>query len=80
MVRNKENAINDFIDMIKHSWTYEKLTKQEKYKLVEVFNNIRVSKCLKGTYKQRYDILQAIYMSFLYGVGYNDFNWRCDNE
>ena len=77
---NKENAMYDFNTMIQKSWTYEKMTTEEKKRWIKVLNDIRVDKCLKGTYQQRWDILQAIYMSYLLGIGYTNFNWREEIE
>lgn len=75
-MNNKENALNNYINMVKNSWTYEKLTKEEKTKLCELFNSSRIIDILKGTYKQRWEILNTIYYGFLVGVGYSPINWR----
>lgn len=73
----KENVLNDFILMIKHSWTYEKLTEEEKEKLEKILlDDVRTEEALKGTYNQRWAILQAIYSTFLTAIGYDGFNWR----
>lgn len=80
MDKLKENVLNDFIIMIKKSWTYEKLTDKEKSFLEKAFNDYRTQNILKGTYKQRWEILQGIYAAFLHGVGYTDFNWRNTNK
>lgn len=77
----KENALQDFISMIKKSWTYAKLTNDEKENLNIAFSDLRVANALRGNYKQRWDILHSIYASFLYGVGYrNEVNWRSAGE
>lgn len=77
MRKNKENALNDFYKMIKNSWTYAKMTEKEQEKLsATLFLNVPVENALKGTYEQRWAILQAIYAAFLNGIGYNDFSWR----
>lgn len=70
----------DFMDMIKKSWTYNKMTSEEKKRLHDVFNDIRLSKALKYNHNHKWDILQAVYASYLQGIGYTDFNWRCDDE
>lgn len=56
------------------------MTDTEKHRWSEVLNNVRTDNCLKGTYNQRWDILQAIYHSYLIGLGYTDFNWREEKE
>lgn len=76
MEKEKENAKNDFINMIQNSWIYNKLTENEKENLKDIFDNIITDNVLKGTYKQRYEIMQAIYYSFLKALNYNPINWR----
>lgn len=80
-MNNKENVIYEFNNMIKNSWTYEKMTTKEK--LVwnnDVLGSVRTNNALKGNYNQRWNILQAIYGAYLYGIGYDDFNWRDESE
>lgn len=69
-----EKLNSNFDNMIKNSWTYNRLTKEEKNRLLNALE--RSKDVVKGTYKQRWEILQAIYSSFLVGCGYNGFNWR----
>jgi hypothetical protein len=76
MEKIKENALADFKKLIYQSWTYEKLTREEKNQLFKLFEDIRTTQALKGTYYQRWGILQAIYKAFLLGVGYDSFDWR----
>jgi hypothetical protein len=73
---NKESALYNFKIMIEQSWTYGKMTKQERINWEKVLNNVRTRDCLKGNYNTRWNILQAIYMSYLIGIGYDSFNWR----
>lgn len=76
---NKEHTLDKYKDMINKSWTYDRLTEEEKRKINNILNETRIEKALKGNFKHRWDILQAIYYSFLIGIGYTDFNWR-ENE
>ena len=75
---NKETAIKDYLAMIKQSWTWAKLTEEEK----ECFENFLAShpmvECgVRGNYSQRWIILDAIYQAFLLGCGYrNRVDWR----
>ena len=78
-MKNKENVITDFNNMIINSWTYLKLTKEEKDNWNKVLMDYRTKKCLKGTYNARWEILQAIYGTYLITLGYNGFEWR-DNK
>ena len=81
MKRIKENALNDFYEMIKNSWTYERMTELEKRRLsAALFLDMRTEKALKGSYSQRWEILQAIYATFLNAIGYTDFGWREEEE
>lgn len=73
---DKENAIDNFCEMIKLSWTYDKLTPKERTQLDKTFEDVRTIEALKGNYNQRWQILQAIYNAFLKGCGYNNFQWR----
>lgn len=73
---NKESALYNFKTMIEQSWTYGKMTKQERINWEKVLNDVRTIDCLKGNYNTRWNILQAIYMSYLIGIGYDSFNWR----
>ena len=77
---NKE-LIQKFNEMTIKSWTYEKLTPEEKEQWkMTIFNNNMVEKALKGTESQKYHILHTIYKAFLMGCGYDNFNWRCSEE
>lgn len=76
MENKKEDALVNFKEMIYQSWTYQRLTKEEQEQLEKTFKDVAVKKAIKGTYYQRWETLQAIYHSFLLGVGYNPFNWR----
>ena len=79
MNKNKENAQADWIDMIIKSWTWAKLTREEKNKFGDELNKEVTQKIISGTYKQRVAILSALYSMFLEGCGYNGGNWRKNN-
>lgn len=79
MEKNKDNILYDFNDMIKNSWTYNKMTEDEQNAWFEkVINTERTQNSLKGTYNQRWNILQALYGAYLIGIGYDNFSWRED--
>ena len=77
-MKNKESVIKEYLEMIKKSWTWAKLTDEEK----ECFENFlashpMVEKAVKGNYKQRWNVLETIYYAFLLGCGYgNKVDWR----
>lgn len=79
MEKRKENVIQDYQQMIYKSWTYEKMTPQEKHQWAEALDHIRTCDTLKGTYNQRWETLQAIYYTFLLALNYT-WNWREEKE
>ena len=76
MEKDKDSVIIDFNNMILKSWTYEKMNREEKENWNKVLTNVRIEKCLRGSYYARWNILQAIYHAYLIGLGHTDFNWR----
>lgn len=76
----KEQVIEKFAKMIEQSWTYEKMTKKEKENWQRVIQANRTGKAVKGTTKQRWETLQAIYESFLFALGYENGLWREEEE
>ena len=76
MNKNKENAQADWTDMIVKSWTWAKLTNDERNKFGDELNKETTKRIISGTYKQRWEILNALYSMFLEGCGYNGGTWR----
>ena len=76
MENKKENAVSDYMKMIKESWTWEKLTEEEKTNFEKSVLWSLEQKIIVGNYKQRYMILHALYHTFLNGVGYTNEKWR----
>lgn len=74
--KQKENALNEFIDMIEHSWTYDRMTDNEREQCLETFHSNRTTDALKGTWEARWTILNAVYGAFLDGIGYDGPSWR----
>lgn len=68
----KEKALEEFMKMIKQSWTWLKLTEEEKERFYECIDH----SILFGTFTQRWRHLNDIYFSFLMGLGYSWDNWR----
>lgn len=79
-MKDKEQALEDFISMIVKSWTYDRFTKEEKTRCMNLFYELDALGQIKGSYKDRWNILQAIYRGFLVGLDYNPINWRSNNE
>lgn len=78
MERIKENAKKDFINMIVNAWTVDKMTQKEWDQLIDVFDSPQTENALKGNYRQRWEVLQAIFTSYLMGLGFNGCGWRND--
>jgi hypothetical protein len=77
----KENAYSDWFDMIFKSWTWEKLTDNERTVFVDQMDSwCNCRGLLIGTYKQRWEILNEMYHIYLLGVGYDSPNWRDNAE
>lgn len=70
----KENAKSDFLEMIFKSWTWARLTDQEKVKFVDLINNDNYN--ISGNYLQRYNAYNFGYFAFLQGLGYKPTGWR----
>lgn len=71
-----DNVNFDFSRMIENSWTFNRMTNEEKANLWKTLHQANSMNAIKGAYKTRWCILQAIYRAFLSGLGYNGANWR----
>lgn len=77
MEHNKENAVFEFIKMIRASWTYDRMTTEEKRRVESVISGNITADGLRGTFSQRWNTLNAIYDAFLCGLGYTGgAQWR----
>jgi hypothetical protein len=74
--KDKLNACADYIEMTRNSWTWDRMTEDERENCLyalEWANN----HSLFGNYPQRWNILHGVYTAFLAGLGYtHDPNWR----
>lgn len=79
-MKDKEQARKNFAEMIENSWTYDKMTEQEKADCMELLLRSNQT-AVKGSYETRWCILQAVYHGFLAGLGYfrNPATWREEN-
>lgn len=78
--RSKESAFSEYITVIQQSWTWDRLTEQERERCMNTMNWVRDQNILRGNFEARWDILQAVYAAFLDGVGCKPFGWREDSE
>lgn len=77
MENTKINILNEYIEILKASWTYAKLTEEEKERFNHIFYSEQIKDVLKGKKLQIYKNLNMVYSSFLAGVGYTGgCNWR----
>jgi len=76
MEKIKENAFIEFVDMIAKSWTYNRLTADERNHVIDSLYDAKLS----GTYNQRFEQLHNIYQACLYMLNYKEQNrnnnWR----
>ena len=74
---NLEMACENYLqEVIKKSWTWAKLTEEEKFNFLYLLNFDKI----KGTAKNRIEVLHLVYHAFLVGLGYQPINWREENE
>lgn len=72
-MENKKNVVEDYFqNVIKKSWTWSRLTEEEKQR----FNELDVFGKIRGCDKQRIEWLNTIYHSFLAALGYEPIGWR----
>lgn len=70
------SAYYDFMNMVENSWTFDRMTDDERGKCFDALHFANSQGAVKGTYNARWMILQAIYNAFLQGLGYTGGNWR----
>ena len=70
--------IEKFREMIRNSWTYTKFTVEEADRWNDVLESVTTQEAIKvlSSEKNQWKVLQAIYSSYLDGLGYDGFNWR----
>lgn len=70
----REQIASDFITKsILKSWTYERLTKEERERLQESFGRVKL---YGNNKKQICEEINAIYYAFLMALNYNWNDWR----
>ena len=75
----KEDALTHYIIMIKKSWTFSRLTENEKRHCLESLSNCDGK--LYGNFRQRHQQLNNVYYAFISALDYseNPINWRKEN-
>ena len=75
--RTKENALLHHLAMDCRSWTFARLTQEEKERYIDFLLWANNSGVIKGTFDARFEIMSAIYSAFLIGTGYHGgCTWR----
>lgn len=83
MDNEKIVILSQYRSMIIESWTFDRLTKEEKDRLLnKIFTpeNPQLKEALKGRRGHCWDILQAIYNSYLTALNYTPLGWRENKE
>lgn len=79
--RTKENALLHHLAMVCRSWTFARLTQEEKESCVNALLWADHQGIIKGNFETRWFIMAAIYSAFLSGTGYHDpLHWRENEE
>lgn len=76
MIKYSNAVENYFQNVIKKSWTWEKLTEEEQ----DRFINMTVFDRIKGNDQTRVEWLYTIYHTFLCALGYKPIGWRETEE
>lgn len=76
MEHKKEHARFDWTEMICKSWTYARLTPDERKRFFMSVDNAEKCGELKGDYHTRWGILNALYHTYLVALGYSFVGWR----
>lgn len=75
-MKDKNLAKQEYIEMIKQSWTWAKLTEKEREKFLGLLEHPCSAVVIKGSYKDRWEACEALYHTFLDALGYAPLHWR----
>ena len=79
-IKNKEFALHDFLEMVKQSWTWDRMTEDEHNRYIGAIDWAFTAGHIKGSYQDRWDSLQLTYHLFLIGLDYKPIGWREQNS
>lgn len=83
MEQEKIIILAQYRSMIIESWTFQRLTEEEKDRLLNKVltpDSAQLREALKGRRGHCWDILQTIYNSYLIALDYKPINWREEKE
>ena len=75
-MKDKNLAKQEYLEMIKKSWTWAKLTEKEREKFSELLEHPCSAIVIRGNYDQRWEACEALYHTYLEGLGYTPLEWR----
>lgn len=75
-IEQAQLKINVFLQMIKESWTWARLTEEEKNIFENQLSRPIIFDTIKLCKKNTLSILNALYDTFLSALGYKDWHWR----
>lgn len=75
-MKDKNLAKQEYLEMIKQSWTWAKLTEKERKKFSELLEHPCSAVVIKGNYDQRWEACEALYHTYLEGLEYDPLHWR----
>lgn len=76
-MKKYSNAVEDYFQrVIKKSWTWEKLTEEERQRFI----NMNVFDRIKGNDATRVEWLNTIYQAYLIALDYKPIDWREETE
>ena len=78
MEKDKENAYSEYDKMIRKSWTYARLSEEEKKRWDYIFEEVTKNKykVITGNFNSRWKQLHNIYEAFIIGLGYPNGKFR----
>lgn len=83
MEKDKIIILAQYRSMIVESWTFNRLTTEEKDRLLNKIltpDSAQLREALKGRRGHCWDILQSIYNSYLIALDYTPIGWRETEE
>lgn len=72
MEKQEKDVLKDFMETIKKSWTWDRLKENERLTFTNCLNWNRFK--VKGTYKQKWNLLANYYDMFIFGIESVDEN------
>lgn len=75
-MKTKEQAKQEWLEMILKSWTWARLTEKEREQFKGLLEHPCSATVIRGTYEQRWEACEALYHTFLEGLNYDPLEWR----